>query len=385
MVEARLAKKRKANLGKASVAPITELATRSTSAKGASADTPAKLFIEDVRAILRQARRGAYAAANHIMVQAYWNIGRRIVREEQGGKQRADYGQFLIRNLARQLGDEFGGGVSVANLWNFRLFYLTFPAESKLYAVRRVLTWTHWRILMRVQDPDARDFYTRESAENGWKTRQLERNIATHYFQRLLKPRKTSKGKKRKILKPTAATSPLGAASPVEFVKDPYVLEFLGLPDAAALPEEQLENAITLRLRDFLMELGKGFSFVGRQFRVSTETSHFFVDLVFYNYLLKCFVLIDLKTRALNHADIGQMDMYVRLFDDLKRGEQDNPTLGIILCAHKDDTMVRYSVLSESQQLFASQYRLVLPSEEELRDELCRRNILHGPDTKIVP
>jgi predicted nuclease of restriction endonuclease-like (RecB) superfamily len=307
------------------------------------------------------------------------------VREEQGGKQRADYGQFLIRNLARQLGDEFGGGVSVANLWNFRLFYLTFPAESKLYAVRRVLTWTHWRILMRVQDPDARDFYTRESAENGWKTRQLERNIATHYFQRLLKPRKTSKGKKRKILKPTAATSPLGAASPVEFVKDPYVLEFLGLPDSPALPEEQLENAISLRLRDFLMELGKGFSFVGRQFRVSTETSHFFVDLVFYNYLLKCFVLIDLKTRALNHADIGQMDMYVRLFDDLKRGEQDNPTLGIILCAYKDDTLVRYSVLSESQQLFASQYRLVLPSEEELRDELCRRNILHGPDTKIVP
>jgi predicted nuclease of restriction endonuclease-like (RecB) superfamily len=385
LVETKLAKKRKANLGKASVAPITELATRSTSAKGASADTPAKLFIEDVRAILRQARRGAYAAANHIMVQAYWNIGRRIVREEQGGKQRADYGQFLIRNLARQLGDEFGGGVSVANLKNFRQFYIEFPNFRKGYALRSLLTWTHWRVLMRVEDPDARDFYIRESAENGWKTRQLERNIATHYFQRLLKPRKTSKDKKRKILKPTAATLPLGATSPVDFVKDPYVLEFLGLPDLPSLPEEQLENAITLRLRDFLMELGKGFSFVGRQFRVSTETSHFFVDLVFYNYLLKCFVLIDLKTRALNHADIGQMDMYVRLFDDLKRGEQDNPTLGIILCAHKDDTMVRYSVLSKSQQLFASQYRLVLPSEEELRDELCRRNILHGPEDKIVP
>ena len=385
MVEAWLAKKRKANIDKATVAPITELATRSTSAKGASATAPATMFIEDVRAILRQARRGAYAAANHIMVQAYWNIGRRIVREEQGGKHRADYGQFLIRNLARQLGDEFGGGVSVANLKNFRQFYIEFPNFRKGYALRSLLTWTHWRILMRVEDSDARDFYIRESAENGWKTRQLERNIATHYFQRLLKPRKTSTGKKRNILKPTAATSPrTSVASPVEFVKDPYVLEFLGLPDSPALPEEQLENAITLRLRDFLMELGKGFSFVGRQFRVSTETSHFFVDLVFYNYLLKCFVLIDLKTRALNHADIGQMDMYVRLFDDLKRGEQDNPTLGIILCAHKDDTMVRYSVLSESQQLFASQYRLVLPSEEELRDELCRRNILHGPDTKIT-
>ncbi|GDY05082.1 hypothetical protein LBMAG50_12230 [Phycisphaerae bacterium] len=238
---------------------------------------------------------------------------------------------------------------------------------------------------MRLKNADERNYYIQECSQQGWNKRQLERNISTHYFQRLLNPRKTSTGKKLNILKPTAATSPLGATSPIEFVKDPYVLEFLGLPDSPALPEEQLENAITLRLRDFLMELGKGFSFVGRQFRVSTETSHFFVDLVFYNYLLKCFVLIDLKTRAVNHADIGQMDMYVRLFDDLKRGEQDNPTLGIILCAHKDDTMVRYSVLSESQQLFASQYRLVLPSEEELRDELCRRNILHGPEDKIVP
>lgn len=385
MVEARLGKKRKSNLGKATVAPITELATRPTSSKSVSVDTPATMFIEDVRAILRQARRGAYTAANHIMVQAYWNIGRRIVREEQGGKHRADYGQFLIRNLARQLGDEFGGGVSVANLWNFRLFYLTFPSEAKLYPLGRVLSWSHWRALMRLKNADERNYYIQECSQQGWNKRQLERNISTQYFQRLLNPRKTSTGKKLNILKPTAATSPLGATSPIEFVKDPYVLEFLGLPDSPALPEEQLENAITLRLRDFLMELGKGFSFVGRQFRVSTETSHFFVDLVFYNYLLKCFVLIDLKTRAVNHADIGQMDMYVRLFDDLKRGEQDNPTLGIILCAHKDDTMVRYSVLSESQQLFASQYRLVLPSEEELRDELCRRNILHGPEDKIVP
>ena len=340
MVEVRLAKKRKANICKATVAPITELATRLAPVKEASVDTPATMFIEDVRAILRQARRGAYAAANHIMVQAYWNIGRRIVREEQGGKHRADYGQFLIRNLARQLGDEFGGGVSVANLWNFRLFYLTFPAEAKLYPLGRVLSWSHWRALMRLKNPDERNYYIQECSEQGWNKRQLERNIATHYFQRLLKPRKTSRGKKRNILKPTAATTTrTSVASPVEFVKDPYVLEFLGLPDSPALPEEQLENAITLRLRDFLMELGKGFSFVGRQFRVSTETSHFFVDLVFYNYLLKCFVLIDLKTRALNHGDIGQMDMYVRLFDDLKRGEQDNPTLGIILCAYKDDTL----------------------------------------------
>ena len=193
----------------------------------------------------------------------------------------------------------------------------------------------------------------------------MERAIATSAFQRLLKvPTKTE------VPKP----------HPSEFIKDPYVLEFLGLSESHDHAERDLEFALSLRLRDFLMELGKGFSFVGRQFRVSTETSHFYVDLVFYNYLLKCFVLIDLKTRKLTHADIGQMDMYVRLFDDLKRSEGDNPTLGIILCADKDDTLVRYSVLSENPQLFASKYRLVLPSEEELRDELERRHILHLPD-----
>ena len=324
-------------------------------------------FIDDVRAILRDARRKAYAASNFIMVDAYWHIGRRIVQEEQGGKERAEYGSHLIRDLARRLGDEFGNGVSVANLWNFRQFYRTFPSDEKLYALRRELTWTHWRLVMRVEDSAARDYYISECAEQGWNTRTLERNIATQSFARLLTPSTTS------------ASATVALPHPTEFIKDPYVLEFLGLPEHPTHDERKLEDALVTRLRDFLMELGKGFSFVGRQVRISTETSHFYVDLVFYNYLLKCFILIDLKTRKLSHENIGQMDMYVRMFDDLKRGPDDNPTLGIILCADKDDTIVRYSVLSESQQLFASKYRLVLPSEEELRDELERRHILQLP------
>ncbi len=326
---------------------------------------PSRL-LEDVHSLLQNARQKTFVAVNTLMVETYWLIGQRIVQEEQGGHARADYGSQLISNLARQLGDEFGSGVSVANLKNFRQFYLTFPDAGKSYALRSRLTWTHWRLVMRVDIPAARDFYIRETAEQGWSSRQLERAIATQTFQRLLQAPDAVK-----------ATSP---AQPQTFIKDPYVLEFLGLPETQAHAERDLESALANRLRDFLMELGKGFSFVGRQFRVSTETSHFYVDLVFYNYLLKCFVLLDLKTKKLTHADIGQMDMYVRLFDDLKRGEGDNPTLGIILCTDKDDTLVRYSVLQESQQLFASKYRLVLPSEEELRDELERRHILELPN-----
>ena len=324
-------------------------------------------LVDDVRGILRQARGKAYAAVNTTMVEAYWRIGQRIVEEEQGGSARADYGSHLIRNLARALGEEFGKGISVANLKNFRLFYLTFPDAGKLYSLRSQLSWTHWRLVMRVENPGARAYYIEETARHQWSSRALERAIQTRSFDRLLQAPQQS----------TTATPAL-SPNPLELLKDPYILEFLDLADHDH-GERQLEEALVARLRDFLMELGKGFSFVGRQFRVSTETSHFYIDLVFYNYLLKCFVLIDLKTQKLAHADIGQMDMYVRMFDDLKRGQDDNPTLGIILCADKDETMVRYSVLSESQQLFASKYRLVLPSEEELQAELQRRHILDWP------
>jgi predicted nuclease of restriction endonuclease-like (RecB) superfamily len=320
-------------------------------------------FVEDVRSILEEARRKTYSAANTLMIESYWKIGQRIVQEEQGGKERAEYGAGLIANLARRLGNEFGNGVSVANLKNFRQFFLVFPDLGKGYALRSELTWTHYRILMRVENPAAREHYLHEAADQGWSSRQLERNITSLSYERMLatpaKPKRTASDHR-----------------PEEFIKDPYVLEFLGLPESPERNERKLETAIMNRLQRFLLEMGKGFSFVGRQFRISTETSHFFVDLVFYNYLLKCFVLIDLKTTKLTHQDIGQMDMYVRMFDDLKRGPDDNPTLGIILCADKDETVVRYSVLSESRQLFVSKYRLVLPSEEELRNELERRHVL---------
>ncbi len=328
--------------------------------------SPPSRLLDDVRAILQEARGTAYAAANAAMVDAYWRIGQRIVEEEQGGAARAEYGSQLIRHLARALGEEFGAGMSVANLRNFRQFYLIFPDAGKRYALRSELSWTHWRLIMRVDNPQARDYYIEETARQQWASRALARAIETRSFERLLKA-------------PEAVAPAPEKPNPLHLLKDPYILEFLDLPAGRSPSERQLENALTTRLRDFLMELGKGFSFVGRQFRISTETTHFYVDLVFYNYLLKCFVLIDLKTKKLSHADIGQMDMYVRMFDDLKRGDDDNPTLGIILCADKDETLVHYSVLSESQQLFASKYRLVLPSEEELQAELERRHILDWP------
>ncbi|GHT90257.1 hypothetical protein AGMMS49545_03280 [Betaproteobacteria bacterium] len=331
----------------------------------------AERLLDDVRAILRQSRSKAYFAANVAMVNAYWQIGQRIVEEEQGGVARANYGSQLIRNLARQLGDEFGSGLSVANLKNFRQFYLTFSDAGKSYALRSELTWTHWRLVMRVENSVARDYYIRECAEQGWSSRRLEREISTRSFDRLLTPSGFLQ---------TDNSTEAGKPAPATLLKDPYILEFLGLSSQNKPAELAIERALVTRLRDFLMELGKGFSFVGRQFRVSTETSHFYVDLVFYNYLLKCFVLFDLKTKKLTHADIGQMDMYVRMFDDLKRGSDDNPTLGVILCADKDETLVRYSVLNENRQLFASKYLLVLPSEEEFQSELERRHILELPE-----
>ena len=320
-------------------------------------------FYEDVRRILAEARGKAYAMVNFAMVEAYWRIGRRIVEEEQAGNQRAEYGTQLMRGLSRQLSIEFGKGFSVTSVKDFKQFYLTFPDFEKSHALRGQLGWTNIRLIMRVENPAAREFYIQEAAEQNWSSRQLERSIRTLDFERRL-----SIPKKRE--------APLDFAEKSrEFVKDPYFLEFMKFPENPALHEADLESAIISHLQAFLMEMGKGFSFVGRQFRISTETSHFYIDLVFYNYLLKCFVVIDLKTQKLTPQDIGQMDMYVRMFDDLKRGEDDNPTLGIILCADKDDAIVHYSVLKDSQQLFASKYRLVLPSEEELRAELERRNI----------
>ncbi len=320
----------------------------------------------DVRAILSAARHKVASSVNLVMLDAYWRIGQRIVVHEQSGALRAGYGQELIKELSRRLGEEFGHGFSVANLKNFRQFYLTFPDPVKGYALRSELSWSHYRLIMRVDDIDARNYYINESASQGWTTRQLERNIRSGWHQRLLRA-------------PDAPAHDDDDVTPQTILKDPYVLEFLGLSSGPTNRERAIEAALVTNIKEFLLELGRGFSFVARQFRVSTETSHFYVDLVFYNYLLKCFVLIDLKADKLSHQDIGQMDMYVRMFDDLKRGKDDNPTLGIILCADKDETIVRYSVLSENEQLFAAKYLKVLPSEEQLAREIEARCVLVHP------
>lgn len=309
-------------------------------------------FFADIRDLLHAGREAAYRSVNTIMVKTYWQIGKRIVEEEQNGKARADYGDYLIVNLSRYLTDCFGKGFSAANLWNFKQFYQTF-SDFEQFSTQCVgnLAWTHIRLIMRLDDEKERHYYLQEASSQNWSSRVLERNIKSGYYRRLLS------SQNRAIEQSENASS---------FIKDPYVLEFLDVPDDLTGKESFLESSIIGHLQKFLLELGKGFSFVARQMRVSTETSHFYVDLVFYNYLLKCFVIIDLKTEKLTHQDIGQMDMYVRMFDELKRGEGDNPTLGIIFCADKDETMVKYSVLKESKHLFASKYKTVLPTEKEL-------------------
>jgi predicted nuclease of restriction endonuclease-like (RecB) superfamily len=322
-------------------------------------------FHLDIKSILEQARGKARSAVNAAMVEAYWHIGQRIVQEEQQGQHKAQYGTRLMEELSIALTADFGKGFSYANLYNFRQFYRVFPDQQILYTLCRELSWSHLRLIIRADSQQAIEYYCNETRVQNWTVRQLERNLKTKNYQRLLS---TQDG-------PTDASA---KAAHLDFIKDPYVLEFLQLPETGLLKESQLEQAIIDELQKFLLELGKGFSFVARQMRISTETSHFFIDLVFYNYLLKCFVIIDLKTGRLTHQDIGQMDMYVRMFDDLKRGEDDNPTIGIILCDSKDETVVKYSVIKESQQLFASKYQRVLPTEEELIAEIEREKRLIG-------
>ena len=322
-----------------------------------------KRFFADISQILQEGRNKVHVAVNFTMVETYWNIGKRIVEQEQQGNERANYGDRLLVNLSRHLSGTFGRGFSIANLKNFRQFYLTWPEEEIRYTLCSELSWSHIRLIMRLDSKNAREYYLTETRAEGWSVRVLERNIRSGYFERLLssqEPEPSTTGRRANVL----TTGGL--------IKDPYVLEFLDLPETPAPKEAKLESAIISHLQGFLLEMGRGFSFVGRQFRISTETVHFYIDLVFYNYLLKCFVVIDLKTQKLTHQDIGQMDMYVRMFDDLKRGEDDNPTIGIILCADKDETIVKYSVLSENSQIFASKYKLVLPTEEELTEELER-------------
>ncbi|SFJ84667.1 Predicted nuclease of restriction endonuclease-like (RecB) superfamily, DUF1016 family [Desulfomicrobium apsheronum] len=321
-------------------------------------------LVNTLRDLIRQSRQQVLRSVDTIQVQTYWQIGRHIVEFEQGGQARANYGKRLLSNLADALTQEFGKGFDERNLRNMRAFFQCFPNWN---AVRSELSWTHYRLLLRVDSAEARNWYMDETAGQNWSTRVLERQIGTLFYERLL----SSKDKQR-LLEDSREQMRSEIGSPRDFVRDPVMLEFLGVRDLAGLLESDLEQALMNKLQQFLLELGKGFAFVARQQRVSTETQDFYIDLVFYNYVLKCFVLIDLKTGHLSHQDIGQMDMYVRLYDDLRRGEGDNPTVGILLCGSRDHSVVRYSVLHESEHLFASKYRLVLPSEEELRRELDR-------------
>lgn len=319
-------------------------------------------YLHEIKSILETARRKTYQAINSAMVEAYWEIGNRIVLEEQNGKERANYGEEVLKTLSISLTTEFGRGFSYANLRNFRQFYLTYPDQQICYTVCSKLSWSHNRLIMRIDDPKARAYYLKEASEQQWSVRTLERNINTLYYQRLLSTRNQTQGIDEMPAKPVLDIR--------YFVKDPYVFEFLNIPESRGFSEEGIETTLIENLQKFLMELGKGFSFVGRQYRISAETTHFYVDLVFYNYILKCFVLFDLKIGKLTHQDIGQMDMYRRMFDEMKKPEGDLPTIGIILCTEKNETVVKYSIMNDTPQLFAAKYMAYLPTEQELIEEI---------------
>jgi predicted nuclease of restriction endonuclease-like (RecB) superfamily len=362
----------------------------------------AEPLYREIRSVLESARAGAYRAVNAAMAQAYWQVGRLIVEHEQGGRKRAAYGEAVLAGLSRRLTADFGRGFDVTNLRKMRQFYQMFEIrdaarleseKTKRDAPRLVsaeepirhracgeLSWSHYRLLMQVEDPVAREWYMNEAAQQHWSTRQLERQISVLYYERLLASRRKSLVRKEAVAK-------LATVEPEQFIRDPYVLEFLDLKDYPALRESAVEQAIIDNLQAFLLELGKGFSFVARQKRMRFEDEDFYVDLVFYNYLLRCFVLIDLKVGKLTHQDLGQMESYVRMFDAHARPEGDNPTIGLILCSKKNEAIAKYSVLSEARQIFAAKYVKVLPTERELMREIQRERRLvdsrHSSEEKL--
>ena len=332
-----------------------------------------------IRSLLLTARAQVRQTINTAMVQTYWHIGRMIVEDEQGGQKRAAYGKQVLPELAKRLSEEFGAGFDVSNLRNMRQFFQSFPIRD---ALRLELSWTHYRSLIRIDNPQARDWYAKEAADQGWSVRALDRQISTLYYERLLSTQDHGKAQ----LKDEAAHNIAkdAAPDPRDFIRDPYVLEFLGVVGAANVYEKDLEQGLLDQLQKFLLELGKGFAFVARQKHMRVEGEDFFIDLVFYNYLLKCFVLVDLKVGKLAHQDVGQMDMYVRVFDEQLRNEGDNPTMGLILCSERNAAVAKYSLLADKAQLFASKYQAVMPTEQELQAELERDRALLEIATKRI-
>ena len=328
------------------------------------------VLYESIRSVLLESRSHAYQAVNTAMLMAYWSVGRLIVEDEQHGKERGDYGKGVLSALSERLVKEFGAGFGVRNLQQMKKFYLLFPNAN---AVRSQLTWTHYRSLLRVENPDAREWYLNEAIKEQWSSRQLDRQISTLYYERLLMSQ-------QKDLVLAEAKEKLAAVEPEQFIKNPYVLEFLDLKDYPALRESDLERALIDNLQDFLLELGRGFCFVARQKLMRYDANAFYLDLVFYHSILKCYVLIDLKIGMLSHGDVGQMDSYIRMFDALYKNADDNPTIGLILCSEKNEAVARYSVLNDGKQMFASKYQFTLPTPEELQAQVEkeRRRIENG-------
>ena len=333
---------------------------------------PENTIYQNIRNTVTAAQQKVYTSINFVMVETYWDIGKQIY-EAQGETERAEYGKGLLKYLSERLTEEFGKGYTVANLKNMRQFYLTFQNS---YALRSQLSWTHYRILMRVEDNTARDFYLDECAKSTWSTRQLERQINSFYYQRLLssQDKDSVRGEIQTLEK---------GITPKDIIRDPYVLEFLGLEQSPALYEKGIEQGLINHLQKFLLELGRGFSFVARQKRISLDGEHYYIDLVFYNYILKCFVIIDLKIGKLTHQDIGQMQMYVNYYTREMMNEGDNRPIGIVLCADKSESVVKYTLPEDNNQIFASKYKLFMPTEEELKRELEKEQELLEIESKL--
>lgn len=330
-------------------------------------------LLADTGKIIESAKRTAYRAVDFVLVQRNWYLGRRIAEELIGDQTREElYGQKIVSELAKQLTLEHGSGFDRSSLYKYIRFYQCFPnivdtASPQSFS----LDWSHYRVLLQVEDEAARNWYEQEAAKEAWSVKTLQRNISSQYYYRILhspQPQRVEE-EMHQITKPLQEKD--------EYIKNPVVAEFLGLSQNTDFTESTLETAIITNLQKFLMELGKGYAFVARQQHIRTEKEDYYIDLVFYNYILKCFVLIDLKTAKVTHQDVGQMDMYVRMYDELKKGENDNPTIGILLCADTDEDIARYSVLKGNEQLYASKYKLYLPSEEELRREIERQKEIY--------